>query len=62
MEYNTIKNHPDFIEVLDSMGVAAKAYERNMKVASVFIGTGSTLVAVGLTIIAVQEQMLRRAK
>lgn len=62
MKYNTIKNHPDFIEVLDNMSAAAKAYERNMKIASAFIGTGSVLVGIGLTIVGVQEQILRRAK
>lgn len=62
MEFNTIKNHPDFVEVLDSMGKAAKAYDKNMKVASALIGTGSLLIASGLTLIEVQKQILKRAK
>ena len=62
MKYNTSKNHPDFIEVLDNMSIAAKAYERNMKVAAGFIGTGSVLVAIGLGIVGVQQEILRRAK
>lgn len=62
MEFNTIKNHPDFVEVLGNMGKAAKAYERNMKIASALIGTGSVLVAAGLTIVGIQEQILKRTK
>lgn len=62
MEFNTIKGHPDFIEVLDNMSKAAKAYERNMHLAAGLIGTGSVMVAAGLTIITIQEQILKRSK
>lgn len=62
MKFNSIKNHPDWLEVLGSMDTAVKAYDRNMKLASGLIGIGSVLVASGMTIIVVQEQILKHYK
>jgi len=62
MEYNSIKNHPDFLEILSDLGKAQKAYERNMKIAGGMITAGSALMTAGIILYKVQVEMLKRKK
>lgn len=60
MEFNTIKNHPDFLEVLAKMGAEVNKHERNVKIGGACVTIGSAFMTFGMVVLKVEHERLKR--